>query len=395
MGDLVRRYRLPALSWALVGAVLVVVQRVTVARRNQVADLWSWPGGQAFFGGWTQFDGWEYLHIAEDGYWYRPAARAPVVFFPLYPLVVRAAHAVTGQWVLAGVVVAAVAGLAATLLFWRWCGTHGLAPAAQQTALFVALLYPFGWYLYGVVYADALFVALVIAAFSLVDARRYVLGGLVGALATATRPTGLALVPGLLVLALETGGVLAVPAAASGLVDRWRLPVAVHRSRLRAVLLAPLLSLAGTAAYATYLGIRFNRPLVFVTDQTQYQGSGIKTLLKAGLVADLVRWDDPAYTLSAAIQAVLVVAVIWSVPRIGRRFGWGYGSFVLSLAAILVLESRDFLGAGRYLLAAFPVAALVGEALAARPRARIAWLVGAACLLVLGTVGFAQSRMLT
>lgn len=395
MGDLVRRYRLPALCWALVGAALVALQRVTLVLARDGAGLWSWPGGQAFFGGWTQFDGWEYLHIAEDGYWYRPAARAPVVFFPLYPLTIRAAHVVTGQWVLAGVVVAAIAALAAVLAFWRWCTAHDLAPHARTTALAVALLYPFGWYLYGVVYADALFVVLVIAAFSLVDGRRYVLGGLVGALATATRPTGLALVPGLLVLALETGGVLTVPAAASGLVARWRLPTAVDRSRFRPILLAPLLSLGGIVAYAAYLGARFHRPLVFVTDQAQYQGSGIKTLLKAGLVADLVRWDDPVYTLSAALQALLVLAVLWSVPRVGRRFGWGYGGYVLSLVAILTVESRDYLGAGRYLLAAFPVAALVGEGLADRPRPRLAWLVVSGVLLALGTVGFAQSRMLT
>lgn len=395
MGELVRRYRVPALAWLAIATVLVAIQRATKVAWDDVSDPWAWPGGQAFFSGWTQFDGWEYLHIADDGYWYRPGARAPVVFFPLYPLAIRAVRPLTGNLVMAGVVVAAVAGLAATLLFWRWCTDRGLAPAARATALAVALLYPYGWYLYGAVYSDALFLALVLGAFLLVSKERYVLGGLVGALATAARPTGLALVPGLLLLALESGGALAVPPAATGLVARFRLPVAWDRSRFRAALLAPLLSLLGVAAYATYLGVRFGRPFVFATDQSQYQGSGIKTLFKAGLVADLVRWDDPIYTLTAAAQAVLVLAVLWSVPGVARRFGWGYGAYVLTLVTILTLVSRDYVGAGRYLIAAFPVAALVGERLAERPAARTAWLVASAVLLCLGTVGFAQSRMLT
>lgn len=394
MGDLVRRYRVPALSWFAVATVLVAIQRVTSVVRNH-GDLWSWPGGRAFFGGWIQFDGWEYVHVAEQGYWFRPGARSPVVFFPLYPLAIRALRPLAHDPVVAGLIVSAVAGLAATLLYWRWATDRGMAGGARTTALAVFLLYPFGWYLFGVVYSDALFVALVIGAFLLVSEKRYLLAGLVGALATAGRPTGLALVPGLWLLALNDAGVLSVPVDARGLVARWQLPVHLDRSRFRAILLAPLLSLAGVAAYATYLGVRFGRPFVFMTDQAQYQGQGWKTLLKAGWFERLVQWDDPTYSASTMLQGILVVAVLWSVPRVGRRFGWGYGVFVLALVTALTLVSRDYLGAGRYLMAAFPVAALFGEALAERPRWRVAWVGLAATLLCLGVIGFAQSRMLT
>lgn len=397
MGAFVRRYRLPAAAYVVVGLVLAaighVAQQVRAGDDPLRGELFP---VERFLAGWIQFDGWEYLRIATDGYWYAPDARAPVVFFPLYPLAIRGVGRATG-WDAApsAMAVTALAGLAVALLFWRWLTDRGLSPAARTTALLVLLLYPYGWFLYGVVYADALFVALVLGAFLLGSRRHWVLAGLVGALATATRPTGLALVPGLLVLALTQGGVLTVPSDARGLVARWQLPVRFDRSALRAWMAGPLLAIGGVAAYATYLGVRFGDPWIFATDQSQYQGSGIKTLLKAGLVYDLIHWEDPVYTLTAAAQAAIVVAMAVAVPFVGRRHGWGYGIYVAALVAIPTLISRDYVGTGRYLLAAFPVAALVGELLAERPRLRVAWLATSALLLATMAYGFAQSEMLS
>jgi hypothetical protein len=38
-----------------------------------------------------------------------------------------------------------------------------------------------------------------------------------------------------------------------------------------------------------------------------------------------------------------------------RRFGWGYLVYTLVVIGIPILGSKDFMGCGRYLLAAFPV----------------------------------------
>ena len=79
---------------------------------------------------------------------------------------------------------------------------------ARSAALFAAalLLFPYAWYLYGAVYADALFVLCAIGAFYLVEKDRPVLAGLVAAVATATRPVGIAMVIGLVaVLDLFSG----------------------------------------------------------------------------------------------------------------------------------------------------------------------------------------------
>jgi hypothetical protein len=84
-----------------------------------------------------------------------------------------------------------------------------------------------------------------------------------------------------------------------------------------------------------------------------------------------------------------------SIPAVGRRYGWGYGVYVLGLASLPAVSVSTFMGVGRYLLPAFPCWALAGEWLADRPRWRIVWLATSAVLLVVMTAGFARSWYLT
>ena len=79
------------------------------------------------------------------------------------------------------------------------------------------------------------------------------------------------------------------------------------------------------------------------------------------------------------------------MPRLIRRFGWGYGVLVAGLMAIPALGSKDFQGTGRYLLAAFPLFALAGEWLAGRSaRVRGSLLAASALLLLLWAHLFAR-----
>jgi hypothetical protein len=70
------------------------------------------------------------------------------------------------------------------------------------------------------------------------------------------------------------------------------------------------------------------------------------------------------------LQAGLLVAGLVAIPWVVRRFGVAYGVYVGLVLAPALLGSQDFQGAGRYLLAAFPVFALAGAILADRPPLR-------------------------
>ena len=168
--------------------------------------------GPSVLEGWVRFDAGWYRSIAEDGYYFRgDREQSSVAFFPVYPLVMRAFHSVfggdTAAW---GIFITLLSGLTVAVLFYRWCVAR-LGEVGARYALAMLLLWPYGWYLFGAVYADALFIALVIAAFSLLEKDRIVLATVLGAIATATRPVGLAVVVGLFARELERQGVFSLP----------------------------------------------------------------------------------------------------------------------------------------------------------------------------------------
>ena len=54
------------------------------------------------------------------------------------------------------------------------------------------------------------------------------------------------------------------------------------------------------------------------------------------------------------------------LPRVQRLFGWGYLAYCVVVLAIPIIGTKDFMGTGRYVLAAFPVIAAAGDFLATR-----------------------------
>jgi hypothetical protein len=327
------------------------------------------------FGWW---DGWWYAGIARRGYeFFRPGAQSPVAFFPLYPLGMRHLGSWTGGPLVAGFLITITSGLTLAVLFHRWCVAK-LGSAQARLAVSLLLLYPFAFYLMGAVYADALFIAAAVAAFLAVEYDRPVLAGLCGLVATATRPVGVALVLGLWVLALERKGVL----RRGGW--RWRSLAGRLRPAHAGLLLAPL----GLAAFCGYLWVRFDAPLAFLDVASAPgwdQPPGFKTWFKIHWVKAM--WNGPwtnGHFGHLFVNALATAVAAAFIPAVVRRLGWGYGVFVIMAVLATAVSTKDFVGMGRYTLAAFPCFAVAADMLSRRPRLAGAVLaVPATCLLVL------------
>jgi len=220
----------------------VVSPHLPVASGPHLAPPFSGPSSLR---GWAQWDSGWYFRIATDGYSYVPGRQSSIAFFPAYPAVVAAVAAVVGHAYVVGIVVSLAAGGAVAVLLFTWLRAR-LTPAATWTALAAFLLFPYAFFVYGVVYADALFVAAVLAAFLLLDADHPLLAGLAGAVATAARPIGVVLIIALVVRALERRG--ALRPGGGGLVDWRRLRWADAGVLLSVVGLPPGASTCGTAS---------------------------------------------------------------------------------------------------------------------------------------------------
>lgn len=328
--------------------------------------------GPSWLAGWAQWDSGWYHRIATAGYSYVEGGQSTVAFFPAYPLVVRAARVVVDDAYVAGIAVTFLAGLAVAALAWTWLRAR-LSPAAAWTALLALLLFPYAFYLYGVVYADALFIAALLGAFLLLEDDRPALAGLAGAVATAARPVGVVLVVALAVRALERRG--------------WRP---------RRADAGVLLSVLGLGAWCLYLWSRFGDPLAFAGAQAAWdQGAGPETWLKVQFFRDVADLRSPGAWLLFMAHPVLTVGAACLLPRVFRRFGAGYGVYATLLVGLSALSTKNFFGMARYLLAAFPCFAVLGEMLVERPRVRSLALAASAAGLVVLTAIFGTGYYLS
>ena len=375
-----------ALLFTGVAAGLWAVAWASVSHLPQSA---TYPGERYFprrpwFAGWARWDAGWYKEIADYGYTLVPGRQSTVAFFPAYPLAMRAVANVVGGTLVAGILLTAASGLAVATALWTWCKER-LSPAAAGTALALLLLFPYAYYLYGAVYADALLVAAALAAFLLLERDRPWLAGLAGAVATAARPMGVVVVVGLVARALERRGVFAQGS-----------PRRLDLSGIRGKDAGVLLSLAGLAAYCVYLGVRFDDPFAFATVEKYWgQGAGPRTWFKVEFLENVGNPADRPAWLAYVAHPVVTVGALAVVPRVFRRFGWGYGIYSLLAVGLAAIATKDFFGMGRYVLAAFPCFAVAGELLADRPRLRTAALAAGGAGLVVMTSFFARGSYLS
>lgn len=225
----------------------------------------SYTKGDRWISGFNQWDSGWVLGIARYGY----VTPQHTVFFPGYPLLVRAVWAVTLHRLsieVCGVVVAWCCFVAAVvitnLLFRRMLGQEatGLATilfAWSPASIFFLAAYP-----------EGMFLALAGAALYLTREHRYVLAALVSGLATSCTPLAVG-VP----CAVGVGLILAV------------------RSReihpIRAVATA-FLAVWGLLAWMIYLAVRFGDPVLFAKEQHTFNRStGIPFISSLSAVAHL------------------------------------------------------------------------------------------------------------
>lgn len=136
-----------------------------------------------------------YTDIARRGYdWRRAGAQtAPAAFFPLYPLLIHAGVAVTHRsYILVALAISNACFLLALGYLWRlsrWEFSHAVA---GRTILYIATFPTALFFFAG--YTESLFLLLTVASFYHLRRRDWLLAGLFGALASATRVTGILLI---------------------------------------------------------------------------------------------------------------------------------------------------------------------------------------------------------
>jgi Gpi18-like mannosyltransferase len=329
----------------------------------------EWPGNPLVQAGVRWDAGW-YEQIARDGYWYKEGQQSPVAFFPGYPLTIRALMAAGVNRFLAGELISLVCGLLGIFLFAKWAQTV-TDPRTALLSTLLLIVYPFSFYLYGVMYSDALFLALVVGAFYALERDRVWLATLLGALATGTRPVAPAVVLGLLVRRLELR----------------------HRAgqKFTPVDFVPVLAASGMALYMAYLWKSFGDPLAFAHTQAAPgwdHTPELRTWLK-------ITWFETVSTTQSRWVALRLVghmllavyALVLAVPT-RKYLGWGYAVYIAAAVGIPAISSKDMHGLGRYVIAAFPCFVTLALMMRGSRRLPVLWVAVSSVVLLLLAAAF-------
>jgi hypothetical protein len=285
----------------------------------------------------TVWDGRWYEKIAHQGYprwvahgdFYRGTGRtvqSAVAFFPLYPGIVRVADFLLpgSAWV-AGVVVALLLGAVATVLVWVIANRV----AGRQVADRAAILFAFspGAFVLSLVYAEALMVVLAAACLLALMDRRWLLAGVLAALATATRPNAMAL----------------------GVACAFAAGVAWRQHRDWRALIAPVLTPVGMVAFMLFLWQHTSEPLIWF--RVEATGWGERVDFGWSNATTFLRM------LSNPNQAVLAVSLVFTLVLIYvlvRARLPGVLNAYAGAALFLVLTSH-INARPRFLFVAFPL----------------------------------------
>jgi len=289
-----------------------------------------------------------YHQIATTGYqWDRSVfLHQNVVFFPLYPLLMRWGGALLGGHpLLAGTIVSLAAFAGAMFLLYRLAALELGEDKAWPVILLVST-YPFALF-YSVVYTESLFLLLTVGAFYAMRRRHLLLAALCGVAAGLARPNGFWLALPLLWLAASAPS--SAPDEATSPLPWWR-----DRRRVAAVL-AALAPLAGTAIFSAYLYGRFGDALAWMHGQAAWG----MPLLGRGPAPDPVR---TAEDLRVKVSEVLVyvgdiAAFFWaatSILPVTRRLGIAYGLWI-AVNIFPPVAAHLFISLGRFTAVLFPL----------------------------------------
>jgi hypothetical protein len=374
----------------------------------------------------ARWDAAWYLVIAHDGY--RPSAGAATAsrtaFFPLYPLALRAVSWLGSPPVLAGVLIS-VCALALALygihrlttleLGGGRTATGGQAAVgghAGETARLAVLVTAFApmAFFFSAVYSESLYLALSVGLFWCARQGRWALVGLLGALAAATRSTGIVLLAPALMLYLYGPREDRLSDVAAGARAGWRR--VRPRYRLRANVLWLAVPLLGVAVYMAYLslaggdalapfhaqqvwGRHFAGPYLGVWDGIRAAFEGLRQLLAGAGAPRYFPAAPGSANVAAAHNLVLVAFLVAAVPAIAgvfRMLPSAYGVYVILALALPLsypVASQPLMSLPRFLLVLFPLGIWQASWLERHPRARRPALVVSAALMACFLAQFA------
>jgi len=306
-----------------------------------------------------------YYGIAKEGYEQRPfdtSRAANWAFFPLHPLLWRAAAAVTGEWLWSGVLLANLFAISGFCLLWSLAHRLTRSIHVADNAILFASFWPSTYFMV-LPHSESLFMFLATASLLAAFSNRIWTASLFGAAAGATRVNGLFLAPAIFV-------------------GQW------FRGKRCPGDVAKLVPFAGgLAIFMAYLWIITGNPLAFKDIQSAWGRS-----FHAPWVALLDYVNRPlkiAMPWNPRLIHFVTVLIAFASAMTCWRRGWRELAVFTLLTILAPLCTGTLMSMTRYIGVAPGIFIALAVWTEDRPRAGMLWLAASAVTMALLCVLFA------
>jgi Mannosyltransferase (PIG-V) len=349
------------------------LQVIAAMDANHLTEPFSSAAANFAFAPAARWDSVWYLAIAHGGYFSRPSS----AYFPLYPFLIHTSTVLFRSALLAGTVISVVSMTVALYVLYLLSRLDLGEAQARATVMLVAF-FPMAFFL-SAVYTEALYLLLSVGAIYAARLDRWAWAGVLGALASATRPSGFLILLPLAWLYLygprDAAPLEQCPA-------RWRPRYAVSRSVIWLALVP-----VGILAYLGYLWAAHHAPLAPFQVELEWGrkfagpfGAVVKALV--GVPGDLHRelthstvsvgaGDPISWTthnfIDLGFLAFAAAGLALSWRRVPRAY-FAYAVVLLVEALSYPIAAEPLESFPRYVLAMFPLFMGWGAWLGPRPR---------------------------
>jgi len=277
---------------------------------------------------WDVWDSERYLYIAQ--HWYPHTTDVSqltnYVFFPLYPLLMKLLAFVTDDYLLSGIIISNVCLFISCYYVYKLALLDSDEATAIRSIKYL-FLFPTAFILSGV-FTESLFLALSIACFYYARKGSWLASGMLGALASVTRPYGI---------------IIIVPMLVEYLCSVHFDPKKIDKNSL--ALLIPPLGLAVFMAYEYYMTGDF---LAFAHAQALWSFT-----LQNPLLQLLLRFSEMG--MDVRFNAILTVVALLVLLAGYKKIGISQLAYGLLLIFIPLCSAGSDWSMSRYILVVFPL----------------------------------------
>lgn len=326
------------LGWRLLTVLIAIPAMFLMVPNLRYTPLTDKPSLPNIFSMWANFDGINYLDIAELGYGLQNKTEMDYAFFPVYPWLINK-FSFVGGYLASGLVLSHLSLILAIYFLYKLILLDHKKGTALNT-IYLLLFFPTAFFL-GSVYADSFFLLLVVLVFYAARKGNFFMACLIAAIASATKITGIFLWPAIAY-------------------EYWLSSGLDIKKAMRPTALWLTLPPIGLISFLRFQWLKTGDAFFFLSYQENFSGRTIEKLVLLHQIffryAKMVIFTDHMDPLFFTVMLELLTAtgVLLILIFAFKSMRRSYWLFSL-LSFLLPTLTGTFTGIPRYTLALFPV----------------------------------------